>query len=59
MSAHAEKFRRGLIESGRIRASDLRPLAQIACEHCIQSGIDHVLVGMRTVNYVDTLKMLF
>jgi aryl-alcohol dehydrogenase-like predicted oxidoreductase len=42
-----------------IKAEDDRPLAVLACENYLQSGIDHVLVGMRRIEYVDQLAPFF
>lgn len=58
MSAQAEAVRRESIAAGTLR-DDGRPLAVAACESYLQSGIDHVLVGMRRTEYVDQLRDLF
>lgn len=46
------------VEAGIIRADDPRPLALIACEHALRAGADHVLVGMRRIEYVEMLRPL-
>jgi aryl-alcohol dehydrogenase-like predicted oxidoreductase len=52
-------FREELLVSGVIAPDDDRPLPLIACEHYLDCGIDHVLVGMRQTDYVDQLRQLF
>lgn len=59
MDRAARAFRLRMIEAGKIRSNDSRPLAFIACESYLASGADHVLVGMRNIQYVDTFKDLF
>jgi hypothetical protein len=51
-------FRKQMVGAGYIKPGDDRALALIACESYLAAGIDHVLVGMRTVSYVDDLKSL-
>jgi len=52
-------LRRRMIDQGEVLKDDPRPMATIACDQYLKSGIDHVLVGMRRMEYVDTLKELF
>jgi aryl-alcohol dehydrogenase-like predicted oxidoreductase len=52
-------FQNRMIEAGVIKKDDGRPLPLKACEIYLNSGIDHVLVGMRKSEYVDMLKSLF
>ena len=59
MTQKAITFQKEMIEQGIIKKGDDRPLSVIACETYLNFGIDHVLVGMRNTNYVDTLKILF
>jgi hypothetical protein len=59
MTERAAQARRTLIEAGFIDRNDRRSLASIACQYCLDAGIDHVLVGMRDVDYVDDLRPLF
>lgn len=47
-----------LVRAGVIASEDTRSLATIACDFCLQSGLTHVVVGMRTVKYVDSLRDL-
>jgi aryl-alcohol dehydrogenase-like predicted oxidoreductase len=55
----ARTLRRALVEAGRIGSGDSRPLATIACATLLDLGVDHVLVGMRRVEYVRALAPLF
>ncbi len=59
MTQSALTFRRKMITTGVIRSDDQRPLPVIACESYLKSGIDHVLMGMRSVKYVESVKALF
>lgn len=59
MSDRARAGRRALVVAGTIDRDDPRPLASIACQYPLNAGIDHVLVGMREIAYVDELKPLF
>lgn len=59
MTEQTRTIRRKLIRSGRIKRDDPRSLTQVACSQYLASGIDHVLVGMKRVCYVDDLKDLF
>lgn len=54
----ARHARRRLVEEGVIADDDDRPLAVIACDFGLRSGIDHVLVGMRRPEYVQQLQPL-
>lgn len=49
----------GFVDEGMFDASDTRPIPVQVCEHYLHSGIDHVLVGMRTPAYVEQMKPLF
>jgi hypothetical protein len=59
MNESATTVRSALIAEGLIKGDDPRPLPVIACQSYLESGINHVLVGMRKVSYVDELKFLF
>jgi aryl-alcohol dehydrogenase-like predicted oxidoreductase len=59
MNEQALLVRAELEGRGTIRNDDPRPLAAIACEGCLDLGVDHVLVGMRRRGYVDDFKPLF
>jgi aryl-alcohol dehydrogenase-like predicted oxidoreductase len=59
LTRQAAALRNGMVERGEIVAGDPRSLPVIACEQYLRAGIDHVLVGMRRVEYVDELKELF
>jgi aryl-alcohol dehydrogenase-like predicted oxidoreductase len=58
LTARGEQLREELIGAGTISSDDRRPLAVIACDYPLQSGMDHVLVGMRTPQYVEGLRQL-
>jgi len=59
MTRKARTFRQRMIEQGIIARSDDRPLPVIACQSYLDAGINHVLVGMRSPKYVDSLISLF
>jgi aryl-alcohol dehydrogenase-like predicted oxidoreductase len=59
MTRRAQALKRRWVARGVISRGDRRPLPVIACESYLDAGIDHVLVGMRSVKYVDSLKTLF
>jgi hypothetical protein len=59
MTLEAIDLRQHLTESGVIPCDDHRPLAVVACDFCLCSEIQHVLVGMRNIKYVEALKDLF
>ena len=56
LSEMGQYVRAELIQAGVIADDDTRPLAAIACDFPLQSGIDHVVVGMRAVRYVESLR---
>jgi hypothetical protein len=58
MNSAAESLRDDLVTQGRI-ADNKRSLPLAACEAVLKAGVDHVLVGMRRKEYVDTLSSLF
>jgi aryl-alcohol dehydrogenase-like predicted oxidoreductase len=58
LSERGGRIRAELVRAGTIPESDTRPLATIACDYCLQSGVDHVVVGMRTPAYVESLAGL-
>jgi aryl-alcohol dehydrogenase-like predicted oxidoreductase len=58
LSEQGRELRADLIRAGVISRDDKRSLATIACDFCLQSGLDHVLVGMRTTKYVESLSEL-
>ncbi|GAA3630052.1 aldo/keto reductase [Flavivirga jejuensis] len=47
-----------LKKNGTIKDFNNMSLSEIACKFCIDSGVDHVLVGMREKQYVESLKSL-
>jgi aryl-alcohol dehydrogenase-like predicted oxidoreductase len=59
LAAKTRRIRSHLIREKKISDSDDRSLQYIACECYLNWGVDHVLVGMRDVKYVDNLKGLF
>jgi hypothetical protein len=56
LTGRAQQFRGDLLAAGSIKSEDDRRLAVIACDFPLQSGVDHVVVGMRSRNYVTDLK---
>lgn len=58
MTKRASNFKKELMISGEIGKEDARDFSLIACEKYLEKGIDHVLVGMRKIDYVDGLKSL-
>jgi aryl-alcohol dehydrogenase-like predicted oxidoreductase len=59
MGQKAEALRVQMIEQGTITQGDDRPLPLVACQNYLDAGIDHVLVGMRSLSYVNSLRGLF
>ncbi|KAF0957336.1 aldo/keto reductase [Rhodococcus sp. T7] len=58
MSDRAEATRRDLYASRILDATDSHPLQVAACSYLLDAGIDHVLVGMRSPDYVHSLREL-
>jgi hypothetical protein len=52
-------FYRLLREKNETHRVDTRSFAVQAIDYCLQSGVDHVLTGMRNQGYVDEVKNLF
>jgi len=48
-----------LRHKGIIEKDDTRQLSDVAIKFCLESGINHVLVGMRKKKYVDSCKKFF
>ncbi len=59
MTERTLAFKQQLIEQGIITHDDKQSLSEIVCQKYIDAGIDHVLVGMKSVKYVDNLIKLF
>lgn len=59
MNLAAQEMRNQLIAGGLVRGEDQDSLAVVACRSYLQAGLDCVLVGMRSVRYVEGLKHLF
>lgn len=59
ITEQAQNLRQQLIEKGMLSTDDQRSIAAIACAQYLDTGIDHVLVGMRNCTYVNDLKELF
>lgn len=59
LSIKANKIIVDLIAEGIIKSNDTRPLPVIACEYYLNSGINHVLIGMKNPKYVKQLSSLF
>jgi aryl-alcohol dehydrogenase-like predicted oxidoreductase len=59
MTERTLDFRNKLITEGVIGKDDERSLPLIACEVYLNSNINHVLMGMRQIKYVDMMKSLF
>jgi aryl-alcohol dehydrogenase-like predicted oxidoreductase len=58
MASRTRELCRHLVAQGRLPPDDARPLPLVACERYLADGIDHVLVGMRSVPYVEALRPL-
>ena len=58
MSDRASEARRHLCASRLMDPSDNRSLQVAACAFLLNAGIDHVLVGMRSIDYVRSLREL-
>lgn len=58
MTLRARELRLQLRAQGLLPEEDGRPFPLVACESYLADGIDHVLVGMRSVPYVDALRPL-
>jgi aryl-alcohol dehydrogenase-like predicted oxidoreductase len=59
MTQKTLEFQRMLTSEGTIQRNDHRPLPVVACELYLNSGIDHVLMGMRKREYVNMVSSLF
>jgi aryl-alcohol dehydrogenase-like predicted oxidoreductase len=59
LTQKALTFRQGMVKDGVIACDDPRSLPLIACQTYLDAGVDHVLVGMRSPAYVDSLRRLF
>lgn len=59
MSERAATIKEKLVLDGLVPKNSSESLAKLACESCLQSGLNHVLVGMRSKQYVDDLRALF
>jgi aryl-alcohol dehydrogenase-like predicted oxidoreductase len=59
MTHKARTFQQQMIDKGLVTATDVCPLPVIACRSYLDAGIDHILVGMRKPQYVDSLSRLF
>jgi aryl-alcohol dehydrogenase-like predicted oxidoreductase len=55
MSDATSRLRARLEREGTIVPGDPRAMAEIAIAHCLDAGVQHVLVGMRQPAYVDAL----
>lgn len=58
MTLRALELKKDLQAQGIISNDDNRPFANIAIESYFKAGVDHVLVGMRSTEYVKSLKDL-
>lgn len=58
MNAEAKEIEEELIRSGKIK-KDRSSLAARVIDYYLSQGLDHVLVGMRTIPYVDQLSKGF
>lgn len=59
ITKRALDLKKDLITSGELNEQDRRDLSLIASEKYLKDGVDHVLVGMRKIQYIDKLKTLF
>lgn len=55
----AVNLKKDLISKGEIEKKDVRDFSLIACEKYLDDGINHILVGMRKIHYINKLKSLF
>jgi aryl-alcohol dehydrogenase-like predicted oxidoreductase len=58
LSEHAQVLRSAWVKDGVLESSDTRHLAVAACDFGLRSNLDHVVVGMRCPEYVETLRPL-
>jgi aryl-alcohol dehydrogenase-like predicted oxidoreductase len=59
MTQKTRTFRQRMIGQGLVTENDASPLPVIVCQSYLDAGIDHVLVGMRKPQYVESLSALF
>ena len=59
MTRETKKHVEHLQRLGILKTNDARSVSQAAIEYCFNSGIDHVLVGMRKPAYVDSCRQFF
>jgi aryl-alcohol dehydrogenase-like predicted oxidoreductase len=59
MSARADQFFKGCQERGELEIEEGDCYPAVAINSYLKKGIDHVLVGMRRPEYVDSLQHLF
>jgi aryl-alcohol dehydrogenase-like predicted oxidoreductase len=58
MGIRAREYQVELASRGVLDPKDLRPLAVQCVDSYLKAGVDHVLVGMRDVRYVEMFKTL-
>jgi hypothetical protein len=58
LQENAAPVRAELVKDGLIAHDDARSLAVVACDFALRSGVDHVVVGMRSPQYVESLRTL-
>ena len=59
MAKNSQAYVHEMVQKGILDENETRPIPVQACSAYLQSGIDHVLAGMRKTTYVDELKILF
>ena len=59
MTLRALEYKKELQKNGIISSDDSKPLSNLVIDSYLKAGIDHVLVGMRTTEYVKSLRTLF
>lgn len=58
MTLRALEYKKELQSKGIISNDDNRPFANLVIESYLKAGVDHVLVGMRTTEYVKSFREL-
>lgn len=59
MSDRARQLRQDFVAKGILNHDQSKTLTQVLCQKYLDDGIDHVLVGMKRVDYVTQLKDFF
>jgi aryl-alcohol dehydrogenase-like predicted oxidoreductase len=59
MSEKAKVFIHNMISAGKLQDRPGLTLSAMVCQQYLDDGVDHVLVGMKQVPYVDDMRPLF